>query len=940
MCSRGGKCRCACWWGCCCVCGRRSRRQLHSDSISPLGPRASDSTFFARQTGTPLVYLNDDVRTKHTNEVRGLYSSHEALDLLLKDTGITAISHPNGVLTLSVARDSPAPPPASESIAPLPPARSSADASAAPLREIVIVTAQFRAEALRNTPLAITALSGAELEQRNLLTDVTGVSQAAPNVTLVQSGSNGGKTTRAYIRGVGEGDYNFALEPGVAFYIDDVYLGTAYGTLLELMDLERVEVLRGPQGTLFGKNAIGGAVRLVTREPRGDDSGYLEVTTGSFNRFDLRGAYDATLIPDSLFMRLTAMSKRRDGYVDIVDFACAHPDEVGDGSAPYSITARRPGGRCKYDEMANDDVSAARVALRWLSGESLEWGFSADYSDDRSKGAADTLLAVDSRCFRELQQHCLDTSVRHPVRRPILYLRTASRSYSTFENAPFRWNFGNSNRLETGGLQNRIQWTIDDALVFTSITAYRRYDGEFSRDSDSSPMSTDSTSEIMQHDQFSQELRLRGSDAEQPIRLDARCFPVRRHEPGFGLVTADLFDLRFRIDDPSGVHNRSAFLHGVYHITPRLNLTSGLRYTTETKDYTFNRLDVPQPAPTPFFGPDGMHVRTSQHYDKTDWRLGLHYEWNEELMTYVQASTGFRGAGFNPRPALPSQIIPFGTETLTSYEIGVKSELLERRLRVNAAAFSSEYDDIQLTARIPDLAGFPANVRVNAGKAEIRGFELEVSAQLGQRLSIDGQAAWTHFRYIDLGLAAGLPGGPTLDTDPVYTPRSRFGLWADYSILLQHAGTVSLRGGYLWQDKLFTDAANTPLLEVGSYGLLNARVTWSSPDERWSVAAFGTNLTDAAYYYGKMFISGNGQVKGIPGRPREWESVCDGRCFEWLHEDDASRLLASIDASRSRANPDDRLPLASLGRVECSDGIAPRAPPCPMFVRNRPSRTR
>jgi iron complex outermembrane receptor protein len=240
-------------------------------------------------------------------------------------------------------------------------------------------------------------------------------------------------------------------------------------------------------------------------------------------------------------------------------------------------------------------------------------------------------------------------------------------------------------------------------------------------------------------------------------------------------------------------------------------------------------------------------------------------------MTYVQASTGFRGAGFNPRPALPSQIIPFGTETLTSYEIGVKNELLDRRLRVNAAAFFSEYDDIQLTARIPDLAGFPANVRVNAGEAEIHGLELEISARLAERLSIDGQVAWTHFRYTDLGLAAGLPGGPTLDTDPVYTPRVRYSLWAHYSApLAPRAGAITLDGGYVWQDRLFTDAANTPLLAVGSYGLLNARLTWSSPDERWSVAAFGTNLTDAAYYYGKMFISGNGQVKGIPGRPREW----------------------------------------------------------------------
>jgi iron complex outermembrane receptor protein len=835
----------------------------------PAGPASTGLNLFARQAGTPLLYLNDDVRTKRTNDVRGVYSSHEALDLLLKGTGITAVLQPNGVLTLRVARDEPAPRSPSEMAHPSASLRSPSAADVGSLDEIVIVTAQFREESLQSTPLAITAVSGAALEQRNLLTDVTAITQAAPNVTLVQSGSNGGKTTRAYIRGVGEGDYNFALEPGVAFYIDDVYLGTAYGTLLDLMDLERVEVLRGPQGTLFGKNAIGGAVRLISRQPKGDDSGYLEATTGSFNRLDLRGAYDVALLPRTLLMRVTAMSKKRDGYVDLIDFACAHPDEVGSGSAPYSITPRVPGRSCKYDEMANDDVSAARVAFRWLPGDSLEWNFSGDYSDDQGKGAADTLLQVIPDVFTNYNNAVSIPQYGIPYDNRFVP-SSRLQSYATFENAPFRWEFGNSNRLETWGLQNRINWTVRDALEFTSITAYRRYAGAFSRDSDSSPMSTDSTSEIMTHDQLSQELRLWGTSLDSRLNWTLGAFLFDGESRDAGIITADLFDLRFRIDDPSGVHNRSAFLHSVYHFTPRLNLTTGLRYTAETKDYTFNRLDVPQPAPTPLFGPDGMHSQTSQHYNKTDWRLGLDYAWTDDVMTYLQASTGFRGAGFNPRPALPSQIIPFGTETLTSYEIGVKSELIDRRLRVNAAAFFSEYDDIQLTARIPDLAGFPANVRVNAGEAEIRGFELEVSARLSERLSIDGQAAWTYFRYRDLGLAAGLPGGPTLDTDPVYTPRVRYNLSAHYSVPLARAGVLTLGGGYVWQGRLFTDAANTPLLEVGAYGLLNARLAWSSPNERWSVVAFGTNLTNASYYYGKMFISGNGQVKGIPGRPQEW----------------------------------------------------------------------
>src|SRR5450755_4611982 len=179
----------------------------------------------------------------------------------------------------------------------------------------IVVTAEFRSEKLQQTPLAITALSSDALAARNITTLVD-VANAAPNVTMFESNAAYGKTNAAFIRGIGQGDFNFAsAEPGVGIYIDDVYFSTTFGSMFDLLDLDRVEVLRGPQGTLFGKNSIGGAIRMISKKPQGDDTGYGEVTGGNYSRREIRGAFDVALIKDVLMLRVSGMSKQRNGYV-------------------------------------------------------------------------------------------------------------------------------------------------------------------------------------------------------------------------------------------------------------------------------------------------------------------------------------------------------------------------------------------------------------------------------------------------------------------------------------------------------------------------------------------------------------------------------------------------------------------------------------------------
>jgi iron complex outermembrane receptor protein len=289
--------------------------------------------------------------------------------------------------------------------------------------EEIIVTARYREESLQQTPLAITAISGTLLEAKNA-TNIIEIEKFAPNVTIDHLGAGWGPTLAANIRGVGLNDFKAVFEPAVPIYVDDVLFGRPTGAVLDLLDIERVEVLRGPQGTLFGSNAAGGVLRLITRKPTGDGPSSMEVTMGDYDRLDIRGSFEMTLVPDTLFARISASSKRRDGYVDVLDFTCdmiargtpelagigdglgadgtagagldGMPDAVPVGSLADNLFAlgisTSPNGTrngCKIDELGNEDVESARGILRWIASDDLEFTFAADVTNQDSKGPAD-----------------------------------------------------------------------------------------------------------------------------------------------------------------------------------------------------------------------------------------------------------------------------------------------------------------------------------------------------------------------------------------------------------------------------------------------------------------------------------------------------------------------------------------------------------------------
>jgi iron complex outermembrane receptor protein len=743
----------------------------------------------------------------------------------------------------------------------------------------IVVTAQFREQNLQQTPLAITAVTGDELNRRGVI-NMQDLTKVAPSVNLHHTGSAGGKTLAAFIRGVGASDYNFGIEPGVAFYVDDVYLGPSYGTLLDFVDLERAEVLRGPQGTLSGKNAIGGAIRLVTVKPKGEDTGYIEAETGSRGLIRMRAAYDVSLVPDRLFLRVSGYSANQNGLVKLYDFGCVNPGQLGDGTAPHALRDVTPPQKCERGSLGNTDVRAARLQLRWLPADNVEVNLSGDYIDDNARGAADVLLAVNPAGFANFRAPgaAPDSTPYFLAQYGVPYDQrflppNRYSSYATYEDPVYGLKFPPENTLLTKDVTLNVDWKISPTLSLSSITAYRSLDGSWAYDSDSSPLATDGVYDNQIHKQFSQEVRLSGSSFNDRLNWTVGGFYYHATERDLDTVEAVIFNLFITTDSRPRNTNYAGFVHGEFKITDALTLIGGVRQSHEKKLYRFVEGDIPG-TPSNVF-PGGLDVPARTKYSRTDWRVGLQWQATPDHMLYASVATGYRGGGFNPRPSNLQTVIAFGPESLVSYEAGVRSEFFDRRVRWNNTIYYSDYKNIQLSGRITAVVSggeFPVTVVTNAAKAHIYGLESELQADLSRYITLNGAASYTKFKYDDLGPAAGLAStsGPTLDAMQRYTPKWKLNAGVQATLpVLEDVGKLTLNADYSYQTKQYADAHNSPELEIPAYGVTNARLTFAR-DDGWSVSLIGTNVFNKKYFYNKNFISGNFQIKGNPAPGAEW----------------------------------------------------------------------
>ncbi len=756
-------------------------------------------------------------------------------------------------------------------------------ASSAEGIEEVIVTAQFREQNLQVTPIAITAVTGDMLDARSQ-TNIAAVANQAPSVTLKPQGAAFGPSMAASIRGIGQYDFNPALEPGVGLYVDDVYYATLTGSMFDLLDLDRVEISRGPQGTLAGRNSIGGAVKLYAKKPTGSGNGYVSGTYGSNRRIDLRGSADIRLA-DSLFMRLSGVAKRQGGYVDRIDYGCAHPGE----GIPTTRSARQG---CIVARDGDVNYNALRAALRYVASDDLEISVTADVTqDDRNPPAGVLLYANNTNPNIRVG----DGSVPYDSR--FVPPWGSYYNYAGFYSPPGTFHTLapgpagpqgtaiplSETRNDAGsvfsgwGVSGRIDWNLASRLKLEAISAYREYNAEFTNDDDLSPLAIGNGQSQLDFRSFSQELRLNGAlGANDAVEYTLGVFYMDQRSvyPTYqDLRYVPVYPLQFQGNDPINADNRAAFGHVSWHATDRLTLTGGLRYTKEHKDYTFSRRNRDGTVNPWLAAVDG--AVGSYDGNNTDYRANVQYQWTPDLMTYLQVSTGFKGGGIGPRPFNAAQARMFGPEKLTAYEAGIKSDLFDRRLRLNGALFFSKYKDILLSLlSCPQFGGpGPCALPQNAGDADVKGIELEAMIRPTAALSIDASYSYLDFEYTSINPQAGGPTRPTGVQDWMitpYTPKTKWSLGAQYEFAVG-AGTLTPRIDASYQGDMYSNATNGPRNHIDSYQLVNARVTWRTAERDWETSVEVTNLTDKYYLLTSFDLTGAGagEASGQPGRPRE-----------------------------------------------------------------------
>jgi iron complex outermembrane receptor protein len=731
-----------------------------------------------------------------------------------------------------------------------------ADQAAGGIEEVV-VTAQFREQKLQDTPIAITAVTSETLEARNQ-NNLATLANQAPNVNLRETGGAFGPGMSASIRGIGQADFDPALEPGVGVYIDDVYYSSLTGSNFDLLDLDRVEIARGPQGVLGGRNSEGGSIRLFSTKPKGDGSGSLRATYGSRNLLDIRAVGDFALT-DSLAVRVSGVNKKQDGYVQRLDFGCLYPAS--------GVPTQQQMADCKMGTEGGKDYSAGRVAARWQANDSFEVNFSADMTVDNSETAAVTLLQTNTSASGAAAIAAAGSPLNTAFVPSDPFVSYATYQTKGADGRLVSW--APVTRTKIWGMNLSLDWKLSDTLALKSITAYRRFDSRWVEDNDASPAYGSLGAEHLYNHSFSQELRLNGSVATVDYTVGGYYFDQVTTYPTHQILTY-AGNLEFLGNDPVSASTYAAFANGSWHITDALNLNVGARYTKEKKDYTYSRLNT-NGTPHAFLG-----ALTGQvgHYEgsKVDYRVNLDYRWNEQLMTYASVSTGFKGGGTNPRPFFATQVQPFDKENVTAYEIGAKSDFLNRKVRVNVSAFFNKFKDIQLTRLTcpefsPPGLGFLCALPTNGGDADIKGIELETELHPVGGLSIDASFSSLNFKYTRTRPDVGIPVGATAPG----TIKTKWSAGMQYEFPVVGGATLTPRIDASYQGDFYTNVVTAPSNRVDGYTLANARLTWRSNEGNWEAALLASNLFDKLYYISVFdLLASSGSKYGTPGAPREF----------------------------------------------------------------------
>ena len=751
------------------------------------------------------------------------------------------------------------------------------------------------------------------------------VGRIVPNASFEQAQAAYGRAVTAYIRGIGQYDFNLAFEPGVAFYVDDQYYALLAGSVFDLLDIERVEVLRGPQGTTFGRNAIGGAVNIIAKEPGPEPEAYIDATYGAFNRTDIRAGFNYPL-SDNLFLRVSGVSKSRKGYQDLLDFRCAMyqagtPELAGtfpslDPSGGFANPSAGPtsGDDCVIDTYGGQDVQALRAALKY-EGAGWDVTFTTDYTNDQSEPVADKQLQIvptaGSNNLSDLVYEPL-WGIRYDQR---FLTNSPYTTYATYAdpipagtNIPGTYYNGSGNRggiqlkreavIENFGFATKINVDLTEDLTFTVNAGFRDVYTTGINDTDGSPLSLQTVKSQIDHEQWTVEPRFNYTSDFMDLTLGGFYYSSNGQTTSNVSLVFLSFQQNAVIDFDSS--SKAAFAQGVFRpFGPRLGVTLGARYSDDEKIVQFNN-------------GGGIDQQVIVASDNLDWRAGLDFQLTDLVTVYGSAASGYRPGAFNPRPFQASQVVAVDPEEAIAYELGFKGDLFNNTMRVNLAGFYTDYKqritpaggaecfDSGVTGAcnvggtqvyvvtgentstcrdynpatdgpqdIPNGIGVACISKTNYlnTPGKVKGVEAEIDWRPIEGLFINASGGWTQFN------APELENNPAIvNTDPVFVPE-----WTGSAGIAYEYQTPSLGGSITPRLDWFYQSAiafnsTAAIARVPARSVFNGRITYMNDDGDFQVAVGATNLFDNEYYHNIFDLTAFGQVgtEAQPAAPREW----------------------------------------------------------------------
>lgn len=694
-----------------------------------------------------------------------------------------------------------------------------ASAGSAPgILEEIVVSAQRRETSLQTTAVSVTALSSSNLIERSIKNvEDLGIVVPGMQVSFYQG------EAQIYIRGIGQSSAIGGGDSPTALHLDGVYVSRSANATSGLFDLERVEVLRGPQGTLYGRNSTAGSINLISRGPTQEFEYEARATLGNHDRMEFYSAIGGP-VSETIGVRLAAQVEERDGYT-----------RVG-----YPVEGAPPGQRLVREAEDKSD-RMARLTVVAKPTDTLTVTLKGDYYEANDRGAVWHYFGP-GLGTQPLYQALAPESIR-----PRPYERRNSSNVNYF-NKPRMW-----------GAQGRIEWTVGDYRI-SSLTAYRKTRPYNYNDLDLTY--ADAADQLRQEDQkqFSQEIQIT-SPTDGALKWIAGVYYFDetndiRNEYRFSFIDT-LFGLP---EDPScctlnlngslGTKAVAAFGEATYDVGGRLSIVAGARYSTEKR--SGNNLVVFDGIP-PIM--NNVTELEAKRYHAFTPKFGVNFSATERIFLYASASKGFKSGGFNA-PGFQNE--PFDPEFIWAYEAGLKATTADRRLRTNVAVFLYDYSDLQ----IADVEAASTVIR-NAAESRITGVDVELSWLPLHNLRIDAGVSWLDAKFSKgLLLDPAFPERGVQDLDGRSMPKApewKLALGVQYDARFATGAVVSLRADYAWQDEIYFSAFNVPDLHEGSFGWAKARVTFAPASDRWSISAFIDNATDEKVASSKIF---NGSIIG------------------------------------------------------------------------------